>query len=35
MIEAYVSPDVFRRGVNVYLRRFLYAMPRRKISGAR
>src|SRR5579864_4164543 len=24
MIEAYVSPDVFRRGVNVYLRRFLY-----------
>jgi aminopeptidase N/puromycin-sensitive aminopeptidase len=24
MIEAYVSPDVFRRGVNVYLRRFSY-----------
>jgi aminopeptidase N len=24
MVEAYVSPDVFRRGVNVYLRRFLY-----------
>src|SRR5258708_27182080 len=24
MLEAYVSPDVFRRGVNVYLRRFLY-----------
>src|SRR5437764_1633048 len=24
MIESYVSPDVFRRGVNVYLRRFLY-----------
>ena len=24
MIETYVSPDVFRRGVNVYLRRFSY-----------
>ncbi|MGZ4877206.1 MAG: M1 family metallopeptidase [Candidatus Angelobacter sp.] len=24
MVEAYVSPDVFRRGVNVYLRKFLY-----------
>jgi len=24
MIESYVSPDVFRRGVNVYLRRFSY-----------
>src|ERR1700704_4104981 len=24
MVEAYVSPEVFRRGVNVYLRRFLY-----------
>jgi len=24
MIEAYVSPDVFRRGVNVYLRKFSY-----------
>ena len=24
MIESYVSPDVFRRGVNVYLRRFMY-----------
>ena len=25
MIESYVSPDVFRRGVNVYLRRFSYS----------
>jgi len=25
MIEAYVSPDVFRRGVNVYLRKYSYA----------
>jgi len=24
MVEAYVSPEVFRRGVNVYLRKFLY-----------
>jgi aminopeptidase N/puromycin-sensitive aminopeptidase len=24
MIESYVSPDVFRRGVNVYLRKFSY-----------
>jgi aminopeptidase N len=24
MIESYVSPDVFRRGVNVYLRKFMY-----------
>jgi aminopeptidase N len=24
MIESYVSPEVFRRGVNVYLRRFMY-----------
>src|SRR4029077_15906284 len=24
MIESYVSPDVFRRGVNVYLRKFIY-----------
>jgi aminopeptidase N len=24
MIESYVSPDVFRRGVNVYLRKFAY-----------
>jgi aminopeptidase N len=24
MVEAYVSPEVFRRGVNVYLRRFSY-----------
>src|SRR5262249_50872299 len=24
MVEAYVSPDVFRRGVNAYLRRFAY-----------
>jgi len=24
MLEAYVSPEVFRRGVNVYLRRFMY-----------
>ncbi|MGC2695687.1 MAG: M1 family metallopeptidase [Candidatus Angelobacter sp.] len=24
MLESYVSPDVFRRGVNVYLRRYLY-----------
>src|SRR5437588_7782896 len=25
MIESYVSPDVFRRGVNVYLRKFQYS----------
>ena len=25
MIEAYVSPDVFRRGVNAYLRKFQYS----------
>jgi aminopeptidase N/puromycin-sensitive aminopeptidase len=25
MIEAYVSPDVFRRGVNAYLRKFSYS----------
>jgi aminopeptidase N len=25
MIEAYVSPEVFRRGVNVYLRKFSYS----------
>ena len=25
MVEAYVSPDVFRRGVNVYLRKFQYS----------
>jgi aminopeptidase N len=25
MVEAYVSPDVFRRGVNSYLRKFAYA----------
>jgi aminopeptidase N len=24
MVEVYVSPEVFRRGVNVYLRKFLY-----------
>jgi aminopeptidase N len=24
MVESYVSPEVFRRGVNVYLRRFMY-----------
>jgi len=24
MIESYVSPEVFRRGVNVYLRKFMY-----------
>jgi aminopeptidase N len=24
MIESYVSPEVFRRGVNVYLRRYMY-----------
>jgi len=24
MLETYVSPDVFRRGVNVYLRKFSY-----------
>src|SRR5258708_2855326 len=25
MVESYISPDVFRRGVNVYLRKFAYA----------
>ncbi len=25
MVESYVSPDVFRRGVNVYLRKFSYS----------
>src|SRR5260370_35973962 len=25
MVEAYVSPEVFRRGVNSYLRKFAYA----------
>jgi aminopeptidase N len=25
MIESYVSPDVFRRGINVYLRKFTYS----------
>ncbi|HEY7402892.1 MAG TPA: M1 family metallopeptidase, partial [Candidatus Angelobacter sp.] len=25
MVESYVSPDVFRRGVNVYLRKFAYS----------